>query len=115
MSSNKQYEVVGYLSGQDGLTLLILFWTPPPGQPTWTINGRPGSIEQSQEVPLPALVRDELGAHGLLVPPKRVVFQKLRFSHVPQGDWTLELIAPSAEPEVAKIVTTFTSQADTRN
>jgi len=116
MSQSKSFEVVTY-AGDDheGFRVLVLFWRPPPEAQAWSIGGQGGRVEFSREFALPNRVREELGAHGVLVPPKRVTFQSIHFAEPPSGEWALTLSDDQRTSDSAKIVQSFTSHAATRN
>ena len=116
-SASKAFEVVTYAGNQsEGFRVLVVFWTPPPQSPAWSIRGQGGTVEYSKEVALPKSVREELGANGMLIPPKQVTFQSIRFSGPPgAGGWDLKLTSPQGTLDSAKIVQTFTSTAATSN
>jgi hypothetical protein len=103
-------------NADEGFRVLVVFWTPPPQNPAWSMQGQAGSVEYSKEVALPKAVREELGDNGMLIPPKQVTFQSVRFARPPDaGGWELAVSSPQGTSDSVKIVQTFTSSAATSN
>lgn len=121
MSERRMFEVLGIATRADGRARVWVLWWISRGtdEARWTATGSGKSsdvkVARSERLAVPALVRDELGEGGVLLPPKGVMLQELDLATAPSPPWQLSAKEQNRTIDSADIVTTFTSPAAAKN
>jgi hypothetical protein len=100
MSARHAFQVIAMRRDHSDLAVWVMFWNKAPSenQQIWTLgaDNMPLVLADSQNIPIPHLVRDEMGENQIFIPPKNALVQKIL---VPQqsADNGGELVASTIE------------------
>jgi hypothetical protein len=77
VSQDKSFQLLAAVADDDGLRVTTLEWRGSTGD--WTLDGNKPQQDRTEKLAIPELVREELGEHGMVIPPKTVVVHELDF------------------------------------
>jgi hypothetical protein len=109
------FEVVAYRQAGERVEVVVALWRPPQSEGKWTIADEPATIDAWRHVELPRLVREELGANGVLIPPKSIWVGRISSVKPSPAQWDVKYVPDDRTIDSANIVTSFTSPDNTSN
>jgi hypothetical protein len=97
MSDEKSFQLAAMREEPAATRLWVVSWNPNEADffrsAHWSLATHDqvfdGSGKAFEEIPIPDSVRDELGANGLLKPPKMVAWREIQFPPASPGTWRI--------------------------
>jgi len=118
MSDDKTFQLAAVREAPPATRLWFVFWDPADADffrgAHWTLATHDQRLEGAgkgyEEITIPNGVRDELGANGLLKPPKILAWREVEFPAAGAGTWRITAEASGRSDQLV-FVPSFTNPA----